>query len=139
MRALAGLVARSLLRPPRLARDERGQGLPEYALLLASVAVMVVGVSFLFGADLNLAVNRVGAYVGAQADRLGGEPAGPPADPGSGGGNGNNGNGGNNGNSGNNGNGGNSGNGGNNGGNPGNGNSGNGGAGGGNGKGNGKN
>ena len=43
--------------------DEAGQGLPEYALLVAAVVVMVVAAAALFGGDVKNLFNDIGDYI----------------------------------------------------------------------------
>ncbi len=43
--------------------DESGQGLPEYALLVAAVVVMVVAAASLFANDVKDLFNQIGDYV----------------------------------------------------------------------------
>lgn len=43
--------------------DESGQGLPEYALLVAAVVVMVVAAAALFGDDVKNLFQDVGDYI----------------------------------------------------------------------------
>ncbi len=43
--------------------DESGQGLPEYALLVAAVVVMVVAAAALFGTDVRNLFNGIGQYI----------------------------------------------------------------------------
>jgi Flp pilus assembly pilin Flp len=47
----------------RLARDDSGQGLGEYALLVAFVAAMVAGVSLLWTDAITQLVDGVGAFI----------------------------------------------------------------------------
>lgn len=53
-------------------RDERGQGLTEYALLVGAVAVLIVSCALLFRTELSAALGVVGRNVGAQAALLDG-------------------------------------------------------------------
>lgn len=50
----------------RMWNDESGQGLPEYALLVAAVVVMVVTASALFGDDVQTLFNSIGDYVNSE-------------------------------------------------------------------------
>jgi Flp pilus assembly pilin Flp len=43
--------------------DESGQGLPEYALLVAAVVVMVVVAAALFTDDVQTLFNDIGDYI----------------------------------------------------------------------------
>jgi len=43
--------------------DESGQGLPEYALLVAAVVVMVVAASALFADEIQGLFNDIGDYI----------------------------------------------------------------------------
>ena len=43
--------------------DESGQGLPEYALLVAAVVVMVVAAAALFGDDVKTLFSNIGTYI----------------------------------------------------------------------------
>lgn len=43
--------------------DESGQGLPEYALLVAAVVVMVIVASVLFTDDVQTLFNSIGEYI----------------------------------------------------------------------------
>lgn len=47
----------------RLWNDEAGQGLPEYALLVAAVVVMVVTAAILFEDVLVDLINDIGTYI----------------------------------------------------------------------------
>lgn len=47
----------------RLWNDEAGQGLPEYALLVAAVVVMVVTAAILFEDVLVNLINDIGTYI----------------------------------------------------------------------------
>lgn len=47
----------------RMWNDESGQGLPEYALLVAAVVVMVVAASVLFTDDVSDLFNSIGDYI----------------------------------------------------------------------------
>lgn len=47
----------------RLWNDESGQGLPEYALLVAAVVVMVVAASTLFTDSVSQLFNSIGTYI----------------------------------------------------------------------------
>lgn len=47
----------------RMWNDESGQGLPEYALLVAAVVVMVVTASALFGDDVQTLFTSIGNYI----------------------------------------------------------------------------
>jgi pilus assembly protein Flp/PilA len=47
----------------RFWNDEAGQGLPEYALLVAAVVVMVVAASALFGDVVKTLFSDVGSYI----------------------------------------------------------------------------
>lgn len=53
-------------------RDDKGQGLSEYALLVGAVAVLLVSCAMLFRTELSVAVNLVGSHVGSQAANLDG-------------------------------------------------------------------
>ncbi len=44
----------------RLFRDEEGQGLAEYAVILAGIVVLAVGVVVIFGEQINAIFGRVG-------------------------------------------------------------------------------
>lgn len=44
-----------------LLRDEQGQGLAEYSLLLALIAVACIGATRAFGTQVNITLSRVGA------------------------------------------------------------------------------
>lgn len=59
-------------RAPAVLRDESGQGLTEYALLVGVVAALVLSCALLFRTDLSAAVEAVGAHVEEQAAALGG-------------------------------------------------------------------
>ena len=69
-----------------IARDERGQGLAEYALILALIAVLaIVAVTFL-GGQINAILSDVGnkIYVSSRSDKGAGRKAGAfslPAEP----------------------------------------------------------
>lgn len=43
--------------------DESGQGLPEYALLVAAVVVMVVAASVLFKDEVIALFDKIGTYI----------------------------------------------------------------------------
>lgn len=43
--------------------DDSGQGLPEYALLVAAVVVMVVAASILFTDEVKALFNSIGNYI----------------------------------------------------------------------------
>jgi len=43
--------------------DESGQGLPEYALLVAAVVVMVIAATTLFADDVQGLFNNIGDYI----------------------------------------------------------------------------
>lgn len=45
-------------------RCENGQGLSEYALLLAAVAVMAAGVWVFFAGQIGILFNALGVYIG---------------------------------------------------------------------------
>jgi Flp pilus assembly pilin Flp len=47
----------------RMWNDESGQGLPEYALLVAAVVVMVVAASTLFAPQVSTLFTNIGAYI----------------------------------------------------------------------------
>lgn len=47
----------------RMWNDESGQGLPEYALLVAAVVVMVVAASTLFTDDVQTLFTNIGTYI----------------------------------------------------------------------------
>jgi Flp pilus assembly pilin Flp len=47
----------------RMWNDESGQGLPEYALLVAAVVVMVVAASTLFAPQVSQLFSSVGSYI----------------------------------------------------------------------------
>lgn len=47
----------------RMWNDESGQGLPEYALLVAAVVVMVVAASTLFADDVETLFTSIGTYI----------------------------------------------------------------------------
>jgi Flp pilus assembly pilin Flp len=47
----------------KLWSDESGQGLPEYALLVAAVVVMVVAASTLFSQQVQNLFNAIGNYI----------------------------------------------------------------------------
>jgi Flp pilus assembly pilin Flp len=47
----------------QLWNDESGQGLPEYALLVAAVVVMVVAATVLFGDTILDLFNSIGDYI----------------------------------------------------------------------------
>ena len=51
----------------RLLRDDSGQGLPEYALLLAAVVVMVVVAASLFTDSAQALFNDVGSYIESES------------------------------------------------------------------------
>ena len=53
MAALNALVVRAMVTAARLQTQEEGQGLAEYGLILALVAVVVVGAVTLLGKNLN--------------------------------------------------------------------------------------
>jgi Flp pilus assembly pilin Flp len=74
-------------------RDRRGQGLPEYALLVAAVAVLVVSCATLFRSEIESLLEAVGVHIETRAALLDGDGSGS----GGGGGNGGGGNGGGNG------------------------------------------
>lgn len=46
--------------------DESGQGLPEYALLVAAVVVMVVAAAALFADEVETLFNNIGTYITTQ-------------------------------------------------------------------------
>ena len=43
--------------------DEAGQGLPEYALLVGAVVVMVVAASTLFAGSVSTVFSNIGTYI----------------------------------------------------------------------------
>lgn len=43
--------------------DESGQGLPEYALLVAAVVVMVIAATALFAEDVQGLFDNIGTYI----------------------------------------------------------------------------
>jgi Flp pilus assembly pilin Flp len=45
------------------ARSEQGQTMPEYGLLIAVIALVVIGVAVLLGADISSVFGRTGSYV----------------------------------------------------------------------------
>ena len=47
----------------RMWNDESGQGLPEYALLVAAVVVMVVAASTLFAEEVETLFGDIGTYI----------------------------------------------------------------------------
>lgn len=47
----------------RLARDERGQDIPEYAVMLAVILVLVVGTIRLVGSNANNAFSTVASSI----------------------------------------------------------------------------
>lgn len=47
----------------RMWNDESGQGLPEYALLVAAVVVMVVAASTLFAGQVQTLFTNIGTYI----------------------------------------------------------------------------
>ena len=47
----------------RMWNDESGQGLPEYALLVAAVVVMVVAASTLFADEVETLFTSIGSYI----------------------------------------------------------------------------
>jgi Flp pilus assembly pilin Flp len=51
----------------RLWNDESGQGLPEYALLVAAVVVMVVAASTLFTGSVQTLFTNIGTYITANS------------------------------------------------------------------------
>jgi Flp pilus assembly pilin Flp len=51
----------------RLWNDESGQGLPEYALLVAAVVVMVVAASTLFTGSVSTLFTNIGTYITANS------------------------------------------------------------------------
>lgn len=48
----------------KLWTGDTGQGLPEYALLLAAIVTLVVLVAELFSEDVRALVNDIGDYIG---------------------------------------------------------------------------
>ena len=46
-----------------MARDERGQGLAEYALILALIAVVVIAAVTLLGGNINLVLSQIAAAI----------------------------------------------------------------------------
>ena len=46
--------------------DESGQGLPEYALLVAAVVVMVVAASILFTDEVSQLFTSIGTYINTE-------------------------------------------------------------------------
>ena len=56
--------------------DESGQGLPEYALLVAAVVVMVVVASLLFTNVVQKLFNDIGTYIDTNSPVAGGAGGG---------------------------------------------------------------
>ncbi|MDP8905849.1 MAG: hypothetical protein M3N29_11220 [Chloroflexota bacterium] len=46
-----------------LARDERGQGLAEYALILALIAIVAIGALIFLGGEIGKILSEVGSKV----------------------------------------------------------------------------
>ena len=68
--ALAAMVAKRVLERVAGARGrDRGQGLAEYALMLALVAVVVIGALTFTGASVSDALDGIGDSLGAIAGR----------------------------------------------------------------------
>jgi Flp pilus assembly pilin Flp len=49
---------------PHIPRDARGQDLAEYAMLIAFIAIVVIGVVMLFGNSLSLLLGAIASEVG---------------------------------------------------------------------------
>jgi Flp pilus assembly pilin Flp len=47
----------------RMWSDESGQGLPEYALLVSAVVMMVVAATGLFGTQVQALFTQIGTYI----------------------------------------------------------------------------
>jgi pilus assembly protein Flp/PilA len=51
---------------PRVARDEKGQGLAEYALILVLIAIVCVAALVFLGGSISGVLNEVGTNLAAQ-------------------------------------------------------------------------
>lgn len=51
----------------RLTKDEEGQGLAEYALILVLVAIAAIGALIFLGGSINTTLSTVGSTISAQS------------------------------------------------------------------------
>lgn len=64
----------------KLWNDEAGQGLPEYALLVAAVVVMVVGATTLFAEEVQGLFDSIGTFISGHSPIDGADTTTPPVE-----------------------------------------------------------